>query len=406
MYLSNTSSFKYLTIIVILTIMLLPGCATNTPVYTSTKNAETEVYHYAEKGQTIYDIATIWGRNYLDIARWNNLSPPYKINEHQKLLVSGPPSAQDSADFFETVPITPSDRVVASRLKPPPKTSASPKKPATYSTPAPKPALASTPLTLKKNGKTYHKVQRRETLYSIAKHYGQDYHDVAGWNDLSFPFDLALGRELLVSPPSSSSATSSRQDKATATFTAPKPKLAGKYVVQPHDTLYSVAKRAGYSMADIMAWNDLQSRELTIGQTLIVGPPTSSSFVPTQAEATANYHTIAPGETVYSLSKRYGYNVEQIVQWNNLSPSYNLSRGQRVRVSPPDKTVLRQFAKNAGNAGVCHKVVKEETLYSISKNAGYAVADVAKWNGIPWPYILKIGQTLRVSPATGANSCN
>ncbi len=404
MYL-NTHSLKYFTIISILTIMLLPGCATNTPVYIGSKNAETEIYHYAEKGETIYDIATLYGRSYLEIAKWNNLSPPYRIEEHLKLLVSGPPSLQESPYIVETTPIAPFEPVVPRRLKPAKKASSTPKRSATSSTSAAKPGLASTPLTLKKSGKTYHKVQRGETLYSIAKHYSQNYHDVANWNNLSFPFDLTLGRELLVSPPASSA--TARRDKATATVLAPKPKLAGKlagkYVVQPHDTLYSVAKRAGYSMADIMAWNDLQSRDLTIGQTLIVGPPTSSSFIPTQATGTANYHTIVLGDTVYNLSQRYGYSVEQIVQWNNLSPSYNLSRGQRVRVSPPNKVVAQKWASKTTNA--CYKVGPKETLYSISKNFGYEVADVAKWNGIPSPYTLKIGQSLRMSPATGADSC-
>jgi LysM repeat protein len=55
----------------------------------------------------------------------------------------------------------------------------------------------------------------------------------------------------------------------------------------------------------------------------------------TDSETLPDYHTVAEGETLFSLSQRYGATVEEMAQWNELKPPYNLSAGQSLRVSPP-----------------------------------------------------------------------
>lgn len=44
-------------------------------------------------------------------------------------------------------------------------------------------------------------VQRGDTLYSVAVAFGQDYRDIARWNNLDDPTRLAVGQSLRVSPP-------------------------------------------------------------------------------------------------------------------------------------------------------------------------------------------------------------
>jgi len=47
----------------------------------------------------------------------------------------------------------------------------------------------------------YHTVRKGETLYSIALDNGQDYKDVAAWNNLDNPNRIRVGQQLRVSPP-------------------------------------------------------------------------------------------------------------------------------------------------------------------------------------------------------------
>lgn len=44
------------------------------------------------------------------------------------------------------------------------------------------------------------------------------------------------------------------------------------------------------------------------------------------------YHTVVAGDTVYSLSKKYGSTVQQIKEWNNLDDNYTIYVGQVLRV--------------------------------------------------------------------------
>lgn len=52
--------------------------------------------------------------------------------------------------------------------------------------------------------------------------------------------------------------------------------------------------------------------------------------------------------------------------------------------------------------GGVHVVQKGETLYGISFRYGLNYTDVARWNGIADPYLIAIGQRLRLAPSRGA----
>jgi membrane-bound lytic murein transglycosylase D len=67
-------------------------------------------------------------------------------------------------------------------------------------------------------------------------------------------------------------------------------------------------------------------------------PQASAASPQAQAAAQPNaeegLHTVAPGETLYTLSRRFGVTVEQLQQWNQLSGT-SLAIGQRIRVRQP-----------------------------------------------------------------------
>ncbi len=49
-------------------------------------------------------------------------------------------------------------------------------------------------------------------------------------------------------------------------------------------------------------------------------------------KSTVVYHTVVSGDTVYSLSRKYGSTVAQIKNWNGLDDDYTIIVGQRLRV--------------------------------------------------------------------------
>lgn len=64
---------------------------------------------------------------------------------------------------------------------------------------------------------------------------------------------------------------------------------------------------------------------------------------------------------------------------------------------------LNSPAGGSGSAGAgYHNVQKGETLYSISVRYSQDYRDIAAWNGLSDPWIISIGQVLRVTPPDGA----
>lgn len=55
-------------------------------------------------------------------------------------------------------------------------------------------------------------------------------------------------------------------------------------------------------------------------------------------------------------------------------------------------------------AHVYHIVERGETLYSVGWLYGYDYKTVARWNQLKTPYVLKVGQRLRVAPVNGNSS--
>jgi lipoprotein NlpD len=65
------------------------------------------------------------------------------------------------------------------------------------------------------------------------------------------------------------------------------------------------------------------------------------------------YHIVEPGETLYSIGWIYGYDYNEIAEWNHIRTPYTISLGQRLRVAPlqhgnSSKTSLRTQRKSAG----------------------------------------------------------
>lgn len=51
------------------------------------------------------------------------------------------------------------------------------------------------------------------------------------------------------------------------------------------------------------------------------------------------FHTVRAGETLYSISFRYGLSVQALAAWNSLGDGTLIRVGQRLRLSPPDSSV-------------------------------------------------------------------
>ncbi|GGK64640.1 LysM peptidoglycan-binding domain-containing protein [Rufibacter glacialis] len=190
-----------------------------------------------------------------------------------------------------------------------------------------------------------HVVEKGETLYSISKKYSVSMENLLAWNNLEVNAPLALGKELVLT----GSATSAKP--ATAPAATPAPATAapvssatqpasGAHTIAPGETLYSISRKYGVSVQDLQTWNSLGTGAISIGQKLTVSAPVSENAAQTETTAPAPAtptdtvtHKVAPGESMYGISRKYGVTLQEIMEWNNKT-DYNVSIGESLLIKP------------------------------------------------------------------------
>jgi len=94
------------------------------------------------------------------------------------------------------------------------------------------------------------------------------------------------------------------------------------HTIAKGDTLWGVAKRYGVAVADVREWNHLHDDALYVGEKLYVEEP----YIP---------HTVAPGDTLWRISREHHTTVHAIKTTNRLE-SDNIYVGQTLRVPVPE----------------------------------------------------------------------
>jgi LysM repeat protein len=393
----------------------------NDPYSPPSGGMNTMTYHTVAKGDTLASIARRYGYSYQEIAQWNGIAPPYTIHPGQQLRISPVASSptMGAMGIPTTYPVT----------QPPSLKVESIMDDGGSSLPF------STGETETASGELFHVVLPGESIYGIASRYNQNWQDVALWNSLEPPYHpLPLGRRLQVTPPpgwagsGNMVATNNTMPPSysyspysgvppSTTRSLPPPRSSGnektsQHVVQPGDTLYNIAKRYGRRIGEVAAWNGLsQPYTITVGQTLLIKPgsgkkiasATPSTVIGTQSSS--GYHTVAAGDTLYNIAKRYGQTVAQVAALNNIQPPYTISLGQRLQVGKGGSGASAYQAYNASNHSTgyaggsrVHQVKAGETLYSIARLYGITSHELAVWNGISPPYNVFPGLKLRIVP--------
>ncbi len=104
-------------------------------------------------------------------------------------------------------------------------------------------------------------------------------------------------------------------------------------------------------------------------------------------------HKVEPGQTLYSVSKAYKVSREDIKQTNNLS-SDEIKSGQLLKIPFKEKISETDTSPDF----FYHKVVKGETLFSLSQKYYVTVEDIINTNP-EVKYGLKAGQILKIPNA-------
>jgi len=123
----------------------------------------------------------------------------------------------------------------------------------------------------------FHIVRRGETLYDISQEEGIRLESLAEYNHLKPHMIPAPGQKLNLQSISFTRPALAEEIVAVHTVanpvtakTSPTDALATRHIVQAKETLYSIGKKYGVDVEKILEWNQLQGFELKVGQELVI----------------------------------------------------------------------------------------------------------------------------------------
>ncbi|MBC8313656.1 MAG: LysM peptidoglycan-binding domain-containing protein [Candidatus Cloacimonetes bacterium] len=129
----------------------------------------------------------------------------------------------------------------------------------------------------------------------------------------------------------------------------------------------------------------------------------TSAFTPNPKFITPSddYHIVKKGDTLYSISKKYGLSVDVLKRINNLT-SNNIYIGQKIYLK--EKKTAKQYYVTEREIPKCgyHIVKKGETLYRISKMYNISLVKIMEINQL-FSYTIKTGEKIWLKQTSDKN---
>ena len=256
----------------------------------------------------------------------------------------------------------------------------------------------------------YYTVKTGDTLYGISRKFGMSLSQLVSVNGISASSLIVPGQTLRVAGGTTTSIVVKTNTTSSRTS-------GGNYLVQPGDTLYSIARRSGMSLSSLLTINGLsQSSVIYPGQSLTISQTnsrvaTNSSYTAkplASGVSTSGTYTVQAGDTLYSIARRSGMSLNILLSINGLSQSSVIRPGQTLSVSgnASQTTATQASYQSAGttSGNGTYTVKAGDTLYRIAYNHGISLTTLLSINGLSETSTIRPGQQLVVSGSAKATT--
>lgn len=192
------------------------------------------------------------------------------------------------------------------------------------------------------------------------------------------------------------------------------------HTVKPGQTLYGIARSYGVGEDLILKNNPAAADGLRPDQTLKIpfAEQQTTEAKPSKElrriRRMFDKHEVRPGETLYSISRRYEISVDTIIADNPDIDPVHLRVGQQLYIrkkgigragEEQNRAEWEQYRDNlnrvAGDRYVFHIVQPKETIYSLARDNGMTEAELIELNGLQDG--LRAGSIIRL-PVRGGDS--
>jgi membrane-bound lytic murein transglycosylase D len=166
--------------------------------------------------------------------------------------------------------------------------------------------------------------------------------------------------------------------------------------VAPGDTLSQIARRHRTDVATLQRVNRISGTQIRAGQALFIprSGQAPAHYPVARAAADADYR-VAPGDSLWSIARAHGVSVASLVKTNQVGPKEVLRVGQRLSI--PGGRSTAAAAPAAGRdvkRTVRYGVRRGDSLARIANRFNVAVNDIAQWNALDVNNYLRPGQQL------------
>jgi membrane-bound lytic murein transglycosylase D len=178
------------------------------------------------------------------------------------------------------------------------------------------------------------------------------------------------------------------------------------YTVARRDSVASVARKFHTTVNVIRELNDMPTGGLTVGDDLRV--PNAVPELPAKvmlaaarvdghgrSQRRAHVQIVRSGDSLWTIARRHGMNVNTLATLNGLQPGDTLRAGQRIRVSSGSGG-----SRHGGRRRITYTVREGDTVSQIARLFQCSVPQLLAWNGLSSRSRLHAGQKLRVHPGT------
>jgi len=153
------------------------------------------------------------------------------------------------------------------------------------------------------------------------------------------------------------------------------------YTVKSGDSLWSISRKFGITVDELKSANNLSSNLLSVGQNLIIPGK--------EAQAMGDEYVVKKGDTLYSIARKYNTSVDNLKSINNITTD-SLAIGQIIKLPSTSSTASDTYI-----------VKKGDSLYSIARTYNTSVDKLKEINNLT-SNALAIGQVLKL-PSSNAS---
>lgn len=300
----------------------------------------------------------------------------------------------------------------------------------------------------------YYTVKSGDSVWGISNKYGISMNDLISWNNIKNNF-IYPGQRLIVKKGTSSSTnTNSTSNSSNSSQNTNKPSgntsssTTQYYTVKSGDSVWGISNKYGISMSSLVSWNNIKNNFIYPGQRLIVKKGTSSSANTnsnsnssnssqntnkpsgnTTANTTAKiYYTVKSGDSVWSISNKYGISMNSLISWNGIKNNF-IYPGQRLVVrngsastsstanKPAQSNTTSQSNTNTSKPTTTsgqnqyYTIQSGESVWSVSNKYKISMDQFRQWNNIKNDFIypgqkviVKKGSTTQTNSAQNTAS--